>query len=92
ALAAPLVRPGGRLIYATCSLLAQENRAPLAGFLERHGDFAPLPLAPLWVAAGLGGPCPAAESAGAGALLLTPARHGTDGFYVAALQRAQPHD
>ena len=89
-LAAPLVKPAGRLIYATCSLLAGENQEQLAAFLERHGDFRPLALAPLWAAVGLGGPCPAAGAARAGELLLTPARHGTDGFYVAVLERARP--
>jgi len=47
---APLVRPGGRLVYATCSLLPEENEAQVAGFLVRHPDFegdpAPLALRP----------------------------------------------
>jgi 16S rRNA (cytosine967-C5)-methyltransferase len=47
---AGLVRPGGRLVYATCSLLPEENEAQVAGFLSRHPDFegdpAPLVLRP----------------------------------------------
>jgi 16S rRNA (cytosine967-C5)-methyltransferase len=81
-LAAPLVAPGGRLVYATCSLLPEENERQAARFREGHPDFAPLPLAELWAAA-VGGPCPAAD----GELLLTPARHGTDGFFVALFER-----
>src|SRR5262249_5508973 len=38
--AASLVRSGGRLVYATCSLLSEENEDQVAGFLSRHADFA----------------------------------------------------
>ena len=40
-----LVKPGGRLIYATCSLLQEENERQLAWFLENHEDFQALPIA-----------------------------------------------
>ena len=87
--AAGLVKPGGRLIYATCSLLRAENQAAVADFAARHPGFAPLPLAELWRDVGLSGACPA----GADGLLLTPARHRTDGFFVAVLERrARPSD
>jgi 16S rRNA (cytosine967-C5)-methyltransferase len=82
ALAAPLVAPGGRLVYATCSLLPEENERQAARFREDHPEFAPLPVAEVWPAT-VGGPCPAAD----GELLLTPARHGTDGFFVAVFER-----
>jgi 16S rRNA (cytosine967-C5)-methyltransferase len=62
--AAPLVRAGGRLIYATCSLLNEENEDQVTGFLARHPEFI------------------AAEG-----LVLTPARHNTDGFFASVLQR-----
>ncbi len=82
--AAPLVRRGGRLIYATCSLLAEENEAQLSAFLQRHADFALLPLARAW-------PGPASEAVATllaePTLALTPARHGTDGFFAAVLAR-----
>src|SRR5574343_1782091 len=42
AAAAHLVRPGGRLVYATCSLLAEENEQIVAAFLAAHPDFAAL--------------------------------------------------
>jgi 16S rRNA (cytosine967-C5)-methyltransferase len=80
--AAPLVAPAGRLVYATCSLLPEENGAQVARFLEAHDDFAPLPIAEVWAEA-IGTPCP-----GEGRdLLLSPARHGTDGFFLAVLER-----
>jgi 16S rRNA (cytosine967-C5)-methyltransferase len=83
AAAARLVKPGGRLVYATCSVLAGENEDTVAAFLAAHPDFAPLPIAEAWTAT-LAAPCPAA-----GPLLrLTPAATGTDGFFAAILARA----
>ena len=78
--AARLVRLGGRLIYATCSLLMEENEGQVDAFLSRHPDFAAVPLAEAWTLA-LPPPC-----AGP-ALSLTPRRHGTDGFFAAVLER-----
>jgi 16S rRNA (cytosine967-C5)-methyltransferase len=87
AIGAELVRPGGRLVYATCSLLPEEDEAQVERFLAEHTDFSPLPLAEAWAEAALRwpglGPVPAA-----GPFLLTsPARHGTDGFFAAILRR-----
>ena len=75
-----LVRKGGRLVYATCSLLVEENEAQIAAFLTRHPDFAVVPLARAWP---LEAPVPCAGEY----LSLTPARHGTDGFFAAVLER-----
>ena len=92
AAAATLVRPGGRLIYVTCGLLPEENQDQVAHFLRKAPDFAPLPIAAVWaetlgsetLGAGTpGGACPASGDT----LLLTPARHGTDGFFVAVMRR-----
>ncbi|MEI6558392.1 MAG: RsmB/NOP family class I SAM-dependent RNA methyltransferase [Rhodospirillaceae bacterium] len=80
--AARLVRPGGRLIYATCSMLAEENEDQIAGFLEGHAEFMPLPLPELWRAV-FGTPSPLEGPW----LRLTPARHDTDGFFAAVLVR-----
>ena len=80
--AARLVRPGGRLVYATCSLLGAENEDQVARFLSAHAAFAPVPVPEVWPRT-VGGACP-----GPGPWLwLDPARHGTDGFFVAILER-----
>ena len=77
-----LVKPGGRLVYATCSMLAEENDEQIDAFLGRHPDFERIPVADIWREV-IGGDCPAAGPT----LSLTPLRHGTDGFFVAILQR-----
>lgn len=86
--AAPLVKPGGRIGYITCSVLAQENSAQVAGFLERHPEFAVVPPAEV---AGALGECGAEFAASAllspEGLLMTPRRTGTDGFFVSILRR-----
>ena len=84
--ASRLVKPGGRLVYATCSLLPRENGQQADWFLAQNDDFAAVPVAEVWRSA-IGGEAPA-SSAGAGPYLsLTPASHGTDGFFVAVMQR-----
>jgi 16S rRNA (cytosine967-C5)-methyltransferase len=80
--AARLVKPGGRLIYATCSLLREENEVQAEAFLATHPDFALFPTARAW-AETIGGSPPAGDDY----LRLTPARHGTDGFFVAIFER-----
>jgi 16S rRNA (cytosine967-C5)-methyltransferase len=126
-----LVKPGGRLIYATCSLLAEENEAQVAAFLEAHADFRLVPIAEVWrevfdadtlssvipaersesrdpchlsgAPNGRMGPGSAPpsrlgrdDSRGSGddgaagqTLSLTPAQHGTDGFFLAVLERVK---
>lgn len=73
--AAPLVRPGGRLAYAVCSLLESEGADQAANFLDRHPGWRPTDPG---IAAGTG--------SGPGRRL-SPARDGTDGFFVAAFVR-----
>jgi 16S rRNA (cytosine967-C5)-methyltransferase len=80
--AARLVKPGGRLIYATCSLLPAENEQAIESFLERHAEFRVLPVPDVWAGV-LSGDCPVDGPY----LRLTPARHGTDGFFAAILER-----
>jgi 16S rRNA (cytosine967-C5)-methyltransferase len=80
--AAPLVKTGGRLIYATCSLLPEENTERVTQFLHRHPEFKVLPVPEVWKSL-LGSDCPVRDDF----LTLTPARHGTDGFFVAILAR-----
>ena len=85
-LGAPLVKPGGRLVYVTCSVLPEENGDQVAAFLANHPDFATLPWRDAWRAA-LGGDPPTSADGSDATLLLTPARHGTDGFFIAVLRR-----
>ena len=78
-----LARPGGRLVYVTCSLLPEENEAQVAAFLAAQGDFRLLPLASLWPQL-----FEAPPPSGLGDMLtLSPERDGTDGFFVAVLER-----
>jgi 16S rRNA (cytosine967-C5)-methyltransferase len=86
--ATEFVRPGGRIVYATCSLLAAENARQVEAFLSRWPAFSVLPAATVW-AETLAPRAPAPEpSPFAGPYLcLTPARHGCDGFFAAVLQR-----
>jgi 16S rRNA (cytosine967-C5)-methyltransferase len=86
--AAPMVKPGGLLVYATCSVLPEENGDQVASFLANHSDFATLPWRQAW-ADGVGGEPPTSADGSEEALLLTPARHGTDGFFIAVLRRAE---
>jgi len=77
-----LVKPGGRLLYATCSLLVEENEAQIERFLDRNKDFVALPdyfsnfeLDPELVKID-------------GSQLRTfPAKTGTDGFFVTVMER-----
>nr|WP_249681234.1 RsmB/NOP family class I SAM-dependent RNA methyltransferase [Roseococcus pinisoli] len=78
-----LVRPGGRLVYATCSLLPEEDDLQVEQFLGLHPEFRAVPLGAAWSAAGL----PGAPPMEGPHLLLSPAAHGTDGFFCAVLER-----
>ncbi len=81
-MAETLVKPGCRLVYATCSLLQEENERQLAWFLEHHVDFHALPIDGVW-AETVGGPLPPPGPS----LRLSPASTGTDGFFCAVMER-----
>ncbi|HYD18132.1 MAG TPA: RsmB/NOP family class I SAM-dependent RNA methyltransferase [Patescibacteria group bacterium] len=71
-----MVKPGGRLVYATCSLLPDENERQVETFLAAHPEFTLKPAKEL------------VDIKGAGDYLkLTPAQHDTDGFFAAVLVR-----
>ncbi|MCK6417326.1 MAG: RsmB/NOP family class I SAM-dependent RNA methyltransferase [Alphaproteobacteria bacterium] len=65
------LKPGGKLIYATCSLFPAENESQVEAFLQRHPNYRPEPL-------------PEAIRNGS-YMRLTPLRHGTDGFFAAVM-------
>ena len=78
--AARLVKPGGRLVYATCSILPEENEAIVAGFLAAHPDFKQVSAQEILAQQGIALAC-------GEALRLAPHTHGTDGFFAAVLER-----
>lgn len=85
--AARHVKPGGRLVYVTCSLLAEENTEQIAAFQAKNRHFTVRPWRKVWADTL---PTPAATRSADGrddTLLLSPATHGTDGFFVAILDR-----
>ena len=84
---AELVKPEGRLAYITCSVLPSENRDQVEAFLARHAGFRPIPWGRLWEKAIPGTPAAPSADGSVGTLQMTPLSHGTDGFFVAVLQR-----
>jgi 16S rRNA (cytosine967-C5)-methyltransferase len=85
---AGLVKPGGRLAYITCSVLPAENRDQVEAFLAHRPEFKLIPWPELWQQAlPEVAPVPSADGS-AETLLMTPRRHGTDGFFVAVMQRS----
>jgi 16S rRNA (cytosine967-C5)-methyltransferase len=83
---AGLVRPGGRLVYVTCSVLPEENSDQVEAFLQIHPAFTVAPYADVWQKNFPSKP-PASADASARALLLTPLDHATDGFFISIMTR-----
>lgn len=85
--AARLLRPGGRLVYATCSLLQEENEAQARAFTESHAQqFEPEDAAQVLLAARMD-PEVATSLTREGFLRLWPHQHRTDGFFAAVWRR-----
>ncbi len=84
--AAGKVKPGGHLIYITCSILAEENTDQVSWFLAGHPAFKIIPTAEQW-ARTIGGAAPASADGSQETLVLTPRRHDVDGFFVAVMQK-----
>jgi len=83
--ASRLLKPGGRLVYATCSLLPQENEEIAKAFTQANKEFSPLPAAEILSnlkVAGAASLCSGGEGGG-DYLRLWPHRHRTDGFFAA---------
>lgn len=74
------VKVGGKLVYATCSLLPDENENQVEKFLKQHPEFELLPLDQVWE----DGEAPSTPY-----MRLTPHRHNTDGFFAAVLIRKE---
>jgi 16S rRNA (cytosine967-C5)-methyltransferase len=85
--ASRLVKPGGGLVYATCSILPAENERQIEAFLGRHPEFELVPVEHLWPEA-VGTDAPA-QAPGNPYLRLSPLVHGTDGFFAAAMVRKE---
>ncbi len=83
--AARLLKPGKRLTYVTCSVLAEENTEQIEGFLASHAGFRVCPTAEVWRET-IGGEPPRSADGRTDTLLLSPASHGTDGFFIAVLE------
>ena len=81
AAAAKLLKSGGRLVYATCSLLTEENDAIVDAFLAAHPGFKALSAQTVLAEQGIAVEC-------GERLRLDPQHHDTDGFFAAVLERA----
>ncbi len=78
---APFVKLGGRLIYATCSILTEENDEVLAAFLDRHPEFVLMPAKEIL------GRERAAQIGDGRVLRVDPRHQDCDGFFAAVLRR-----
>lgn len=78
--AARLVKAGGRLVYATCSVLVEENEAIAQAFLQTHADFTLVPMSTVLAEQKI-------ELDMQDFLKMLPHKHGTDGFFAAVFQR-----
>lgn len=85
--AASCVKPGGRIVYVTCSILPEENTSQIAWFLDTFEGYMLQCYKEAWHGAFNTAPPLSAGDTGK-ALLLTPAQQGTDGFFIAILQKA----
>ena len=90
--ASSFVKPGGRLVYATCSFLMEEDEDRVAAFLSSHPEFTEMDAAETAIASGwltdTGAQTVRKFKSPTGSVRLTPKRAGTDGFFFAALHRS----
>jgi 16S rRNA (cytosine967-C5)-methyltransferase len=81
-----LAKPGGTILYITCSVLPDENTEQVSAFLARHREIEIIPYKEQWSCT-IGGPAPHSADGAAATLLLTPSRHDTDGFFMAVMRK-----
>ena len=90
--ASTYVKPGGRLLYATCSFLAEEDEDQVDAFLKRNDAFRQLDAVEQVIASGQltekGADIVRRNQIPGGAVRLTPRKSGTDGFFFAVLKKA----
>ena len=80
------VKPGGNLVYVTCSLLPSENKEQVETFLSEEQAFTPLKFKEQWQQSGNNAELKSATGDDV-FLTLTPNTHKTDGFFIAILQK-----
>jgi len=85
---ADLLRPGGQLTYAVCSILPEECEEVIDAVLTGREDLELMDYRRIWSAAGLSN-CPESVADAPEALLLSPACHGTDGFFIALIRHRE---
>ena len=83
--AARFVKPGGRLVYVTCSFFREENQQQVEAFLSANPGFSAMDHAARWQDR-IGAKCDLTRCEASG-ISLSPARTGTDGFFFAAMER-----
>ena len=81
---ARLVRPGGALVYVTCSILPEENSGQIEAFLARLPNFSQASWRDIWLEK-IGAEPPLSAGQDQNSLMLSPGMHGTDGFFISIL-------
>ena len=84
---ANLTKPGGRLVYITCSLLPEENTDQVAFFLKHHKNFKLIPYPTMWKIA-FDTPVPPSADGNEVTLTMSPHSHDTDGFFIAIMEKS----
>lgn len=83
--ASRLVKSGGRLLYATCSMLPEENQQQVDRFLQENPKFKAVPLHEMWAETGMD--MPQGLDLSQSSIQFTPYQHETDGFFISAMKR-----
>ena len=83
------MKPGGRLVYVTCSVLPEENGDQVAGVSREPSASSRRCLGAMHGPPASAASAPSSADGSDATLLLTPARHGTDGFFIAVLRRKE---